>query len=179
MGRVGLHGAAGLLAGLMACSATEPGSGGGGGGGTGGTVPAELVGSWYYGSVSPTNYYSPGSGQWSAGYGEGMFYTFNADGTFEFGYEIQAGSYGCTNTVMWYKSGGVDSDPAAQSVTVRPSVALLNSRDNCHPEWNYEKPIDPSPEQLSWRFGKDAYGYDALLLGFPTGEEIAFYRWTP
>jgi hypothetical protein len=180
MHRLGMAGMAGLLAGLVACSSTEPGgAGGGGGGGTGGTVPAELVGSWYNGSVSPTNYYNPGSGQWNNAYGEGMFYTFKADGTFEFGYEIQSGSYGCTNTVMWYKSGRVDSNPAAQTVTVRPRVALLNSQDNCHPEWNYEKPIDPSPEQLAWHFGKDAYGYDALLLDFPTGDEIAFYPWNP
>jgi hypothetical protein len=176
MGRVGMRGLAGLLAGLVACSSTEPA---GGEDGTNGTVPAELVGSWYYGSVSPTNYYNPGSGQWSNAYGEGMFYTFKADGTFEFGYEVQAGSYGCTNTVMWYKSGGVNADPSAQTVTVRPRVALLNSKDNCRPEWNYEKEIDKSPEQLSWRFGQDDWGYDALFLRFPSGEEIAFYRWDP
>jgi hypothetical protein len=178
LGRLRMGGLAGLLAGLLACGSTEPGGAGGGGAG-GGTVPVDLVGSWYNGTVSPINYYDPGSGQWSNGYGEGMFYTFKADGTFEFGYEVQAGAYGCTNTHMWYKSGRVVSDSATQTVTVQPHVALLDSKDNCQAKNNYEKPIDPSAEQLGWHFGKDAYGYDALLLDFSTGEEIAFYRWTP
>jgi hypothetical protein len=138
-----------------------------------------LVGSWIYGSVSPTNYYNPGSGQWSNAYGAGMFYTFKENGTFEFGYRVYSGSYGCTNTAMWYKSGRVDADPTAHTVTVRPTTALLNSQDNCRPEWNYEKEIDRSPEQLSWRFGLDEWGYEALFLRFATNEELAFYRWDP
>ncbi len=165
-----------LLAGLQACGAGDAGNGPAG---EPGQVPAALLGSWYYGSVSPTNYYDPGSGQWSTGYGAGMFYTFRADGTFEFGYAVQAGSYGCTNSVMWYKAGRVDADPALPLVTTRPDVALLNSRDNCRPEWNYEKPIDPSPERLRWRFGVDEWGGEALFLTFATGEEIAFYPWVP
>jgi hypothetical protein len=60
MGRLGMRGLAGLLAGLVACSSTEPGAGDAP---ANGTVPAELVGSWIYGSVSPTSYYNPGSGQ--------------------------------------------------------------------------------------------------------------------
>lgn len=176
VGRQAFRRAAGLLAVLGACSSTEPGTGPDT---PPGSVPPELVGSWYYGSVSPTNYYNPNSGQWSNAYGEGMFYTFKADGTFEFGYRVYAGSYGCTNTMMWYKSGSMSSEPAAKTVTVRPKTALLNSKDNCRPEWNYEKEIDKSPEQLGWRFGQDEWGFDALFLRFPTGEETAFYRWNP
>lgn len=175
-GRVEMRALAGLVAGLVACTSTEPGSDGGV---PNGTVPAELVGSWYYGNVSPTNYYNPGSGGWSNAYGTGMFYTFKADGSFEFGYQVYAGSYGCVNTVMWYKAGAVNADPATHTVTVSPRVALLNSQDNCQPEFNYEKEIDKSVEHLTWRFGQDEWGYDALFLGFPTGEEIAFYHWDP
>ena len=177
MGRLGIRGMIALVAGLAACNSTEP-SGGDDDQVPSGSMAPELVGSWYYGSVSPTNYYN-GSGQWSNAYGEGMFYTFKANGTFEFGYRIYAGSYGCTNTVMWYKSGSATSDVAAKTVMVRPKVALLNSKDNCRPEWNYEKEIDKSPEQLSYRFGRDEWDGDALFLRFPTGEEIAFYRWNP
>ncbi len=175
VGRSGVGGLIGVVVGLVACATTEPGGSVGGGG----TVPAELVGSWYYGSVSPTNYYDPGSGQWSNAYGEGMFYTFEANGTFEFGYRVVAGAYGCTNTVMWYKSGVVSTDPVTVTVTVLPRVALLNSQDNCRPEWNYERPIDKRPEQLSWRFGQDEWGTEALFLRWPTGEESPFYRWDP
>ena len=160
------------------CGGGSDATGPGGGGGTPRTtVPAELVGTWYHGSVSPSSFYDPGSGHWDSAYGEGMFYSLTADGRFEFGYRIYTSSYGCNSVAMFWKTGTVAVDQGTGSFTLYPSRAVLHSTDDCRSEWNYTKNIPKDPETLYWQFGDDGYGTAALLLASATSTASAFYPW--
>jgi hypothetical protein len=142
-------------------------------------VPAELVGTWYHGEVSPSNYYDPSSGHWDNSYGEGLFYTLTPDGHFEWGYRIYTSTYGCNDVAMFWKKGTVTVDPATQSFTVYPTEAILHSTDDCRPEWNYTKQISKAPETVYWGFDDDGYGTTALLLAYASTQPSAFYPWSP
>jgi hypothetical protein len=142
-------------------------------------VPADLAGSWYHGSVSPSNFHDTQTGSWDSAYGEGLFYTFYEDGRFEYGWRAYTSSYGCNDVAMVYKSGTVTVDAAARTVVTHPTKAVLHSTDNCNPAWNYDKDIPRDSETLFWERGVDDYGGEALLLSSPTATASAFYPWNP
>lgn len=172
---------AALLIGALACGKTgsditAPDDGGPTPGGSG--MPSEIVGSWYVGSVSPTNYHNTSTGSWSNAGGEGMFYTLKANGKFEFGYEIYSTVYGCTITAMFWKTGTVTMDAASHVITLHPSEATLHSTDTCSASGNYDKAISRDPEVLSWNFVVDDYGERVLRLRWQGTDEFKdFYRW--
>jgi hypothetical protein len=140
-------------------------------------VPAELVGTWYHGEVSPSNFYDPASSHWDNAYGEGMFYSLTADGHYESGCRIYTSSYGCNDAALFWRRGTVAVDPATGSFTLYPRKAIPHSISDCHPEWNYTKPISKDPETIYWQFGDDGYGSTALLLAYANTGASAFYPW--
>ncbi len=163
-----------LVAGACGGSGTGPNDGGG----TPRTsVPAELVGTWYHGEVSPSNFYDSLSGSWDNAYGEGLFYGFTSDGQFQWGYRVYSSSYSCNDVAMFWKKGTVTVDTVNHTFTIHPTEAILHSTDDCHPEWNYTKQIPKDPETVYWGIGDDGYGSTALLLAYANGQPSAFYPW--
>ncbi len=139
-------------------------------------VPAELVGAWHHGSVSSINFYNPTTGSWANGYGEGLFYKFNSDGTFEYGWQVYANSYGCSSRALVYKKGTVTVDPATSTIQVYVTMARVHGEDSCAPSSNCDRPVPLINETLIWEFGKDEYGNTVLWLRFPDTGFSDFYR---
>ncbi len=69
------------------------------------SVPAQLVGAWYAGSVSSVDYYNPLTGAHGAPSGTGVYYKFTADGYYEKGVMLQSTLYNCTKTFYVYNQG--------------------------------------------------------------------------
>jgi hypothetical protein len=95
-------------------------------------VPDELVGQWYSGDVSPTDYYDPNTGSWSgSGYGEGLMYTFTRDGRYEFAFQLTSRLYDCYTLTQFYVRGTMTVDQSAASYQLHPSSAKKIERSNC------------------------------------------------
>ena len=139
-------------------------------------VPQELVGTWINGAVSATNFYNPATGSWSNGHGTGLFYRFNADGTFEYGWQEYANSYGCGERALVYKKGTVTVDAATHTVQVYPRSSVVRGESSCSASSNYEKPGPTAQETLIWDWAKDEYGHTYLLLRFPSTGFSWFYK---
>lgn len=137
-------------------------------------VPAELVGSWYTGTISTVNYYNPTTGQWSPPSGTGITYSLTADGYYEKSGLLQSSLYGCTTTLFVYNKGTVVVD--GNKISLYPTYGRVKSQDNCVPRFNYDKPAELTEEHIFWELGTDAYGLEALWLRYAEGDASAFYR---
>jgi hypothetical protein len=163
----------GIVLALAAC-------GGGGDGGTGPShtprtdIPSELVGTWYQGSVSSTDYYDPGSGSWGTPSGTGVAYTFSGDGIYRHTGVIQSSLYGCSQVVIGWDKGTAAVDGA--QLTLTSTSGRLKSEDNCAADNNYDKSIDIDQQVLTYRIGADDYGTETLWLTWPNGQSATFHR---
>jgi hypothetical protein len=141
-----------------------------------GMVPDEVVGTWYTGTVSSINFFTPSTGHWDNAGGTGMFYTLKPDGTFEYGWRLYSQLYGCAMTVLVYRKGTITSEPAQGALVLHTTYARMHSEDNCNESGNYDKPIEKEDETLFYELGQDDYGYEVLWMRGPDTEPSAFHR---
>jgi hypothetical protein len=135
-------------------------------------IPAEYAGTWYTGSVSPTNFYDPSTGgNWQNGYGSGMFYKLNADGTFEFGWQTYASTYGCTTRGMVYRRGTATVQDSV--ITLYDNFAHVSGKDNCVASSNYDRAIELKTETIILQRSVDEYGNRGILIRNPENN----YSW--
>jgi hypothetical protein len=168
------------LAALLACSAGGSGDGPSAPAGAGATpstrVPDELVGTWYSGDVSPTQFYNPSTGQWGgSGYSKGLFYTFTADGRYEYGLQLTSQLYGCGTLTQFYVTGTIAVNTSARSYTLHPAAAKRLERNTCagtQTESRYAETGESNYYQV--RVGGD--GAEELLTRKTDGSDPAWYR---
>lgn len=125
-------------------------------------VPAKFVGTWYTGSVSLSNFYNSTTGHWSNAVGNGSFYRFSQDGTFEFGWQMHVSLYGCTNIGMVYRRGTVSVQDSV--LVLYDQYSRVMGQDNCNASQNYEKPGATTTETLVAQPGLDEWGNPGLYL---------------
>lgn len=101
-------------------------------------VPAELTGMWYSGTIGLINFYNPSTGQWANGRGMGQFYVFNADGTFEFGWQANLNNYGCSTIGMRYLRGTVVVE--GNTLTLYDNTGRAKGEYTCAPSSNFDRP---------------------------------------
>ena len=164
------------LAAATACGSdsggsTGPGEPGGPGGyqppPAGDRLPSELVGQWVTGTVSGVNFYTPSTGHWNNGYGEGMSFKFTADGKYEQGFLMHGALYNCSSDFFGFKSGSVRVVDDS-TLVLHPTYGRIKSVDSCVEANNYDRPDNQLADQaLIWRFGEDDYGYMKLWLRYP------------
>jgi hypothetical protein len=140
------------------------------------TVPSELVGTWLNGSVSPTNFYNPSTGSWSNGYGTGLFYRFNTDGTFEYGWQTYSTLYSCSERATVYRKGTVTVDAASHTIQLYTTSSVVHGESTCSSTPSYTKPGPTDQETLIWDWDKDEYGHTYLMLRWPTTTYSAFHQ---
>lgn len=136
-------------------------------------VPAELVGSWYEGSVSTINYYDPTTGAWAPPSGSGFTYTFYADGAYEHSGLLQVSTYGCTSSLFGYYTGTVTF--AGDVLTVYQNGGKTKYETNCGT--SSETNAEAETTAYRWTLQPDEYGEQTLTLTWPDGETSAFRRW--
>jgi hypothetical protein len=158
------------LAGATACSSGDgalgPASGDDNdfGDGPRSEVPNELVGTWYTGGVSPTQFYNPHTGSFgSPGYGNGLFYTFTPDGGFVKGFQLSSSLYGCGTITLVYIRGTVTVDES--SFDIHPSSGEMLEQNTCS-NTSEERPIDleAEAETLAYEVGVDESGDPVLYV---------------
>ena len=99
---------------------------------TSGRIPGELVGTWYSGDVSPTQFYNPNTGQWGgSGYSKGLSYTFTADGSYQFALQLSSQLYGCGTQTLFYATGTITVSASGPSYTLRPKTTKRVERNSC------------------------------------------------
>jgi hypothetical protein len=148
---------------LAACAAGD-GAAGPGGGSPRTRVPDELVGSWYSGNVSPTEFVDPNTGHHLGnGYGKGLFYTFNADGTFEEGFQRFSNLYDCGTLTFIYVKGTVTVDESTSTLELHPTSAKIVEQNSCN-GYNDSHAVQWDPERIAYRRGTDEYGATALWM---------------
>jgi hypothetical protein len=138
------------------------------------SVPAELVGTWFQGSVSNTDYYNPSTGSWAGPSGTGVAYTFTANGEYQHAGVLQSSLYGCTSIVFGWDRGAVAV--RGTEVTLTATSGRLKSEDNCVAEYNYDKSIAVDPTVVTYEVGVDDYGTETLWLTWPDGQTLSFRR---
>ena len=132
-------------------------------------VPDELIGTWFTGTIGFTNFYNPTTGSWNNSRGLGMFYTLNANGTFEYGWSGEIYNYGCSTKGMIYRRG---------TVVVSDSVVTLYDNDGrargeytCAPASNFDRPDPLKVRPIIVSRSQDELGNPVLLI---RGENEAF-----
>jgi hypothetical protein len=180
MHRIAAAAAAAALAGCTASTGAGGAAGAGAGQAAGGNVPATLVGKWQQGSTSDVNF-SDGLGSFSAPSGFILAWQFTADGHYAFDDFNQSSLYSCTTAVLGHETGTVDF--TGDAFTVTAASATITSQDNCHAEYNYEKPWENrlgGPRQFQWSFESDpSSGRSAFVATGPDGQTIPYYQPTP
>ncbi len=145
---------------------TDPTDNGNGDGNTS-AFPAELVGTWVYGVISPTNFYDAYTGAWvSNAYGTSVLFEFGANGTYKQSILIATSAYSCRSQVFVYNEGKAVVE--GSTIKVYPTKGTLRARDNCVAANNYDRPDNIAAKQGSvygWTFKLHDDGKTYLLIG--------------
>ncbi len=161
-----------LAAVLAACgtdagAATGPGDDNNNGGGNGAVFPAQLVGTWVYGVISPTNFHDAYTGAWiDNAYGTAVLFEFKPNGTYTQSILISTRAYSCKSQVFVYNEGRAVVEGAV--IKVYPTKGTIKARDNCVAANNYDRADNIAAKQGSqygWTFKLHDDGKTYLLIG--------------
>jgi hypothetical protein len=136
-------------------------------------TPANLVGEWYKSKISTIDFVNPKTGGHASPSGDRLNVRFNADGTFKMGELIQSSLYSCTTSVFGYRIGTYQISNS--TIDIRISSNTLTSKDNCHPQWNYEKHLSLGRTVYRAQLGRSQYG-PVLILTNPQGKQEIYAR---
>jgi hypothetical protein len=114
-------------------------------------LPQELLGEFYTGAASPVDYYNPSTGSWAQPSGNFSSYTFNADGTFEFGGLLQSTLYSCTSSFFSLRRGTVQLN--GTQMTLNFLGGRVKYTSSCDPGKNYDRPASTGSDTYTWRVG--------------------------
>jgi hypothetical protein len=159
----------------VALPSTAPPSheGPGSGGATGSSVPDEVVGQWYAGGVSPTDFYNPNTGHWTGnGYGSGLSFTFESDGSYVRAFQMYSNLYDCGTLTFTYEKGTVRVDAASSTLELHPSSATIHEQNSCS-GWSDSRPIPVEGTRIHYQRGTDDQGATTLWMREDDTE------WTP
>lgn len=137
-------------------------------------VPSELAGSWYTGTISNIQFYDPVTGSWADTNGEGFYFIFNPDGTYEGGAVISSTSYNCSLKLLGRAVGTFSA--TADTLTLYQQERRTQVANTCSGVG--ENVTGSETIQYGWSFGVDAYGNEGLSLTLPDGTLYGtFYPW--
>ena len=110
----------------------------------------------------------------SDGGSEGIAYTFQPDGMWQFGYLLTSALYSCQMKVLVFNQGDItSSDPGAHLMELHADRSQMHSEDSCSAAEDYDKELVPTDETLIWQRTTDEYG-DVLMLRHPDTGFSAF-----
>lgn len=119
-----------------------------------GSVPPEFVGSWRYGSVSPTNFWDDHTGVYAGNaYGMSHQYVFGSNGAYKEYVYVYTKSYGCEIQAWVEMSGSVRFDGA--SFTTQVANGHFKTIDPCASSHNKDR--DMTDTERRERSGASTY----------------------
>jgi hypothetical protein len=142
------------------------------GGGPVGSLPADLVGTWFSGQILNLSYYDRDSGVWGSAGGLGHMFVFAANGSYTRVSHLElGGGTTCVSSVDVYHTGTARAE--AGQLLLTPSYARTRTVTCGTTTSDTEGPYDTT--SLPWRVGEDAEHHTRLWLTEPQGETM-YYR---
>lgn len=146
-------------------------------------LPAELVGSWRHGRISPTNFWNDQTGAYAGNaYGMSDYYEFTAGGSYKRMTYIYTQMYSC-RTQTWTEVRGTLTADAGR-FTLRPTEGRYQVANSCAKSQNYTRPMaaaelaEKQGETWAWsRTQRD--GRSVLAADRPGGTEPVYYEREP
>ena len=128
----------------------------------GGTLPADVVATWFSGVIPPPDFYNPTTGEWRATNGLGQMYRFNADASFVYAGFLRIQNGACRTEVSTYKQG--QASIAGTTLTLKPTIAKTRTVVVCgsQSDTTTEGPFEPVA--LGWRVADDGLGRPKLFI---------------
>jgi hypothetical protein len=134
---------------------------------------AQLLGEWFQSQMSNIEFSNSNTGSRSGPSGERTNIRFLPNGTFKLGWLKQSALYNCTMSLFGYKTGLYRLD--GSTLTIEDREASLTSRDNCHPQWNYQKQVPLKTFTYEVLHGQTKYGL-VLVLRHAGGRDEVYER---
>lgn len=136
-----------------------------------GSVPAEAIGEWRWGTINPTWFENKYTGAYEghAG-GTSAHFTFTKDGRFRRLVYIETNSYGWRTQVMTTTEGTVEFDK--DTFRIKTEKGKYKSVSNRVERHNYDRPMTDEERAKDsktiyyWRFDKDEKGRPIMRIGF-------------
>ncbi len=138
-----------------------------------GSLPNELVGTWFSGQLLNRQFYDRDTGIWSDPGGLGHMYIFGADGSYTLASYLKLGEGTmCVSTVWKYHTG--TARVAGEELLLTPSYARTRTQIACggYSESETEDPLTTT--RIPWQVGQDEQGHTQLQLTEPQGVTLYF-----
>ncbi len=133
----------------------------------GGTLPAELVGTWFSGQLLNLSYYNRDTGVWGSAGGLGHMVVLAADGSYTRVSHLELGGGStCVSSVDVYHVGAARVQ--GDQLLLTPSYARTRAVTCGSTTSDTEGPYTTTA--LPWRVGEDDGGHTRLWLSEPQGE---------
>ncbi|HEX8913513.1 MAG TPA: hypothetical protein VF796_14230 [Humisphaera sp.] len=138
-------------------------------------VPADIVGSWKYGSISPLWVKELDTGKVSTAGSMGSFYEFAADGSFKHFVYIGFNASGWKNGTFTEHYGTASFDPQKGTVTLTVTRGKYRVWDNRVQKNNYvrdmtDEEVKKAAETVTYRVAKGDDGKPRLEVGHKDGK---------
>ncbi|PYE53145.1 hypothetical protein [Deinococcus yavapaiensis] len=134
-------------------------------------APAGMIGAWMYSATSGTTYVDSATGSSGAPSGVGLFYKFNADGTYAYAYREAVTTYNCTTIFLVYKEGRFDV--AGAKLVLHPAQGRATYTASCSPSLDSDRFLRPdelADDVYTWKLKANPDGAGRLLnLTTPAG----------
>ncbi|NID12888.1 hypothetical protein [Fibrivirga algicola] len=111
----------------------------------GGSVDAQAVGKWMYGSFSMSDFWSYDGRNLGKPFELAVVFDFKASGTYEKYFVAAAQDYSsCRTEAFTYEKGRVDFNEAERSFTTTPTEGQYRGYYSCIPSKNVNRPMEKS-----------------------------------
>lgn len=133
-------------------------------------VPNAIVGTWRSGAIDPESFFDPQNRVWDENPAPGLWYRFNADGTYTYGAFASRVVNGCTQRVWLYATGKIEGSARALKLTPEyfPGPSFQRAHDSCQ---------GGEPAQVGWQGGVEvlAWSLDGGRLTLNRGPYTDIY----
>ncbi|MCC6455937.1 MAG: hypothetical protein IT328_13375 [Caldilineaceae bacterium] len=138
-----------------------------------GSLPDELVSTWFNGVPPSKEYYDPVTGEWGDTAGLGEMYEFSANGAYVYAGFLRIQNGLCVTEVSTYKEGTAQA--AGGELTLQPSLAKTRTVIRCgsNSDTTTDGPFDAVT--MSYGVAETAGGQVQLTLS-NAGNSASFYR---
>lgn len=136
-----------------------------------GSVPAQLVRTWFAGSLTSISFYDRNSGTWSKPSGLGELYTFAADGSYTYGGALSIQNGACLSEVTVYQTGVARATDG--ELELEATFSRTRTRIVCGNTSDTTSEALPAIKRIAYRVAAGAEGRTELTLG-AGGEATSF-----
>jgi hypothetical protein len=141
--------------------------------------PPELAGVWVTGTMSDLTDVGSDGHEVGDRSGTGLYFRFNADGTFGYAYAENVTNAGCTTKFFVYKEGTLEI--RGDLLLLAPARGRSTYSDSCNPHTNSDRPLAGAQletDRYAWRLAPSdaAPGATNLVLTTDSGATGALRR---